>query len=109
VSVSVVPAPDRRVGAASAGQVLLTLQLTSPSGDLEFDGLTLEASGTGDDRGIARVRVVADSNGNGVVDAGEATVAQGTYAVDDGQLTLTPPEPFPLPAGQTDLLVVYDL
>ena len=108
VSLSVLAVADRDVTAGSSGNVILALRLTSPSGGVELDGLTLSASGSGDDAAIRNVRLVVDENANGLVDDGETAIASGTYATDDGTIELAMPTPYPVPVGETDLLVAYD-
>jgi hypothetical protein len=108
VSLAVIAAADRTVGGTSAANVVMTLRLTSDSGDVELRSLTLAASGSGDDRTIERVDVVVDANGNSAVDTNDPSVGTGTFTANDGDLTITLTSPLPIPAGQTDLLVTYD-
>ena len=105
----VLPVNDRDALANSSDNVVLRLRLTSDSGGVELDSLTLTASGTGDDRQIRSVKAYVDENGNGAVDTGEPNVASGTFDQDNGQLSLQLPTPYAIPAGQTDILVTFDL
>ncbi len=109
VSLQVLPVNDRVASANSNDNVVLALRLSSDSGDVELDSLTLTASGTGDDRQIRSVKAYIDENGNGAVDAAEPSIASGTFDQDNGQLSLQLLVPFAIPAGQTDLLVTFDL
>lgn len=108
VALSLPAVADRNVAAGSSGNVILLLRLYSPSGDAELNGLTLEATGSGNDTTVRNIRLVVDANGNGTVDAGEPVIAAGVFGADDGALELTMNSPFAVPPGVTDLLVTYD-
>lgn len=91
---------------------MLQIALTAGSAEaVRVDSITLAASGTGNDStGIAQVLLVDDANGNGIYDAGETTLATGTYPADNGTLALTIAGGHVVAAGTTDyLLVVYDI
>jgi FG-GAP-like repeat/Bacterial Ig domain/Bacterial TSP3 repeat/NHL repeat/Regulator of chromosome condensation (RCC1) repeat len=109
VTLEVLPVGNRDAAAGSNNNVVLALRLTSDSGDAELGSLTLKASGSGDDRKIRSAKAYVDANGNGIVDAGETSIASGTFDQDNGQLVLTMPTPYAIPVGQTDLLVTFDL
>jgi hypothetical protein len=100
---------DRAGTRGSNNVVMLAFSMLSDSGDAELDGISLQASGSGDDRTLRAIRLVVDENQDGVADAGEETIANGTFNADDGTLDLQMPTPFPVPAGRTDFLVTYDL
>jgi len=89
--------------------VVMRLRLSSESGDVELSSLTLQASGSGDDTDIQAVNLVVDADGNGVVDSGEPTIASGQFNQDNGTLQLNMVQPYAIPAGDTDLLVVVNL
>lgn len=108
VTLELIPPAPKRVADNATNVVAFALRLVSASGDVALRSLTIEASGSGDDRGIAHVRVYVDANGNGTVDAGEAEVAAGTFNQDNGTLLLRMGTPFAVPAGATNLLVTYD-
>ena len=109
VTLRVLSVSDRDASANSNDNVVLALRLSSDSGDVELASLTLTASGTGDDRTIRNVKVYVDENANGAVDANEPIIAVGTFDQDNGQLSLQVPSPYAIPAGDTDLLVTFDL
>jgi hypothetical protein len=100
---------DRAGTRGSNNVVMLAFIMLSDSGDAELDGISLQASGSGDDRTLRAIRLVVDENQNGVADAGEQTIANGTFNADNGTLDLQMTTPFPVPAGRTDFLVTYDL
>jgi MYXO-CTERM domain-containing protein len=89
---------------------LLQLRLIAPSHEeLWVDGLTLRATGTGDDReDVADVRLVHDRDGDGSPD-GDPVLASGVFLLDDGTLTLGNLGLVFDPGSVTDLLVVYDV
>jgi hypothetical protein len=94
----------------SANVPVLQLQLTNQSSaPTTMTSLTLTASGTGTDAlGISQVTLYLDSNGNGIVDAGDTLLTAGAFTADDGTLTLTFGDM--IPAGGTQrLLVVYQV
>jgi hypothetical protein len=100
---------DKAGTRGSNNVVMLAFSLLSDSGDAELDGLTLQASGSGDDKTVRALRLVIDENRNGVADAGEEVIGNGTFGSDNGTLDLQMATPFPVPPGRTDLLVTYDL
>jgi len=97
--------------------------LVRPTGEaVELNGITLKASGTGDDRAdISRIDIVNDKNGNGAYDpATDVIVATGTYQADNALagIVICPPDlqnysqrcPFTVADGATGhLLVVYEI
>ena len=99
----------RFVEAAQAGEAVavMRLQLFSPSGDAILSSLQLAASGTGDDTRIQNVQLVVDEADNGRVDPEDATIGEGRYDADDGDLRMTLTNPWEVPPGATTLLVVY--
>jgi hypothetical protein len=108
VTLEVVPTIAKVVARGSTQVVAFALRLVSASGDVELRSLTIQSSGTGDDRGIARVRLYVDGNGNGSVDTGELEIAAGTFNQDNGTLQLQAAAPYAIAAGTTSLLVTYD-
>lgn len=108
VSLEVLPLSDRTVAKGSSDNVVLALRINSDSGDVELQSLSLKASGSGDDSGVRGVNLYVDTNGNGLVDDGEQSIASGIYSQDDGTLELQMISPYMIPAGQTSLLVSYD-
>jgi hypothetical protein len=93
----------------AANVPMLQLRLTPANGSASLTAITLAARGDGrDDLDLTAVRLFVDGNGNGVVDAGEAPVAAGQIASDDGTVKLTLATPLTL-AGPVDLLVAADV
>lgn len=80
------------------------------SENVRLEKITVQASGSGQDAAdVTAVKLYLDVNGNGVVDAGETTLAQGTFAANDGALDLALTTPYTLPAGSTaQVIVAYD-
>jgi uncharacterized repeat protein (TIGR01451 family) len=120
-------APDLEVrrGVAIADAVLparaqalqhpvLALRLDSHGpADLRLAGLTVRASGTGDDHTqVGHVRLWWDRDGDGAVGGGDTELAAATYAADDGAATLAV-DPAAAPVLRlyqpVQLLVTYDL
>ena len=54
------------------------------------------------------MRLYVDTNGNGVVDGGDAEIAAGTFNQDNGTLQLRMASAYRVAAGATKLLVTYD-
>lgn len=101
----------QEIGSPVCSAALLQARLSAPSHEqLWLDQVTLRGSGSGHEaQDVDAVRLVHDLNGNGEVDFGEPTLAQGAYTADNGAVTLTGVD-FALDAGETaDLLVVYDV
>lgn len=90
-----------------ADAAVLRLRLRTMSGDVMLRSLTLAAAGTGDERFIKDVLLVADADADGVMDADEHVLARGRYARNDGELRLTLDDELELPFGTTEILVVY--
>ena len=99
--------------AASPYNEMLQIRVKENTGEesVRIDSIRLVASGTGDDKnGISQVLLVHDANENGIYDAGETTLASGTYSSDNGTLVLTIAGGHVVAAGATDyLLVVYTI
>jgi len=107
VTLEALSVPDSRIkGAGSA--LLMHLRLHCDSGDIELSALTLDASGSGNDHQIKAVQVLVDLDRDGVVDPDDPEIGTGRYDTDDGHLQLTMQTPYEIPAGGSDLLVIYD-
>ncbi|MCO6412815.1 MAG: hypothetical protein J5I92_08730, partial [Thiogranum sp.] len=108
VNLTQLSAADQSVTVGSE-TVVMRLRLSSESGDVELTSLTLQASGSGDDRAVENIRLIVDANANGLVDDAEETIAAGRFNRDDGTLQLEMLQPYAIPAGDTDLLVTMQL
>jgi hypothetical protein len=108
VRLEILPVNDLTVSTNSTNSVVLALRITTDAGGVELDSLTLQASGSGDDREIKKVNLVIDGNQNGQVDAGEVSIGSGAFSQDNGSLVLQMAIPYLLPTGQTDMLVTLD-
>ncbi|MBI4817386.1 MAG: hypothetical protein HY791_14085 [Deltaproteobacteria bacterium] len=89
---------------------MLQLSLSSAAEAIEVSSLTIQSSGTGDELGdVARARLYRDTNGNGVVDAGDVSIGSAaTFGADDGAVTFGF-APELVPQGGTALwLVAFD-
>lgn len=65
-------------------------RIQSDSGDGLLRSLTIEASGKGDDTNIDNVMLVVDTNGDGVLNGNDVTLANGAYLNENGTLTFPP-------------------
>ncbi len=103
------PPVDKVVTKGSIDNAALAFALTLPNSKLT--SLTLSVNGTGNDiNDLTSVKVYADTNRNGVVDAGEVVVANGKFSADNGTVVLTPSTAIALSAsGATQFLVVVDV
>lgn len=85
---------------------MLQLSLTAGPESVIVNSLTLRASGTGNDAiDVDTVYVFHDQNGNGRFDSGEPVKGSGSYAVDNGQLTISMGGHI-IPAGNTQYFVI---
>jgi hypothetical protein len=98
---------DRSTLAGDGEAVMSRTRVHSDSGDALLRSLTLRASGSADERTIDSVVLIHDLNHDGQWDADDLVLATDKFAVDNGSLTLPLQTPLELPAGDTDLLVVY--
>ncbi|MHC4971226.1 MAG: carboxypeptidase regulatory-like domain-containing protein [Planctomycetota bacterium] len=101
----------QELGSPVCSTAVLQARISAPSHEqLLLDRVTLQGSGSGDEAlDVVAVRLVHDLNRDGEAGFGEPTLAEGTYASDNGSLTLTGVD-FALDAGENaDLLVVYDV
>lgn len=104
---SVPPRPEI-VLRSDSGVGVLSLALAADLEPATITGLTIHASGSGDDaRGLTQLRLFVDGNANGAVDPGENVRATASYSADDGQAHFSLSEPIPLGAP-LELLVVAD-
>jgi uncharacterized repeat protein (TIGR01451 family) len=105
------PAP-RTVLKGEGAVAMLQFTVTPPAGssvtDYTLTGLTLRASGTGNDASdLTAVRLYPDNNANGIVDATEQglAISSGTFTANDGTLSLSF-APTGILAGRTYLVAV---
>ncbi|HEX2539761.1 MAG TPA: hypothetical protein VHM00_01635 [Caldimonas sp.] len=88
---------------------MLQLRLTPANGSASLTSLTVSSRGDGrDDLDLTAVKLFVDANGNGQVDAGEAELASGRIAADNGDLKLVLATPLAV-TGPVDLLVAADV
>jgi hypothetical protein len=100
---------NKTVSPGATDVVILRFDIDVNSPDVEVSSLTLQAGGTGDDStDISKIEVWVDSNTNGLVDAGDVPVGDGTFQSNDGVATITLASPYMLPMGATSFLVSYD-
>ncbi|GAI32474.1 unnamed protein product, partial [marine sediment metagenome] len=93
---------------------MLQFKLSVPSGNenVKVNSVKLTASGSADDASaISAVRLILDSNGNGLYDIGETVLAgPSTYSADNGILTMILGTPRTISIGNSEnWLVVYNL
>jgi hypothetical protein len=103
-----VPLPEQRL--AGAGKItIVKFRLSSDSGDTVLKSLRLQADGPGDDTVIDNVMLVVDTNGDSALSGSDVVLATGRFESDDGALTLVLDEPFEVPPGVTEMLIVYEV
>ena len=106
VSLSV---PNKSVTTGQVDVVMLRFLLNSNSSDVVLNDLTLVASGSGNDSsGVQAVKVWADNNRDGVIDAGDVMIGDGNFSADNGNLVLQMTSPHRLDVGDNDFIVSYD-
>ncbi len=109
VSFEPITTDNQTVTRNTSNIVMLHFRLATDSGDAILNSLTLQASGSGDDRQIDAVKLVLDENENGQVDSGDTMIGSGAFDADNGALQLQLTEPYTLPIGTSDYLVTYDI
>jgi photosystem II stability/assembly factor-like uncharacterized protein len=83
----------------------LTLKPKSSGSDLV--SVTVKAEGSGlDDKDISQVRLINDTNENGIADKDEVELAKGSFASDNGSLSLRLAASLPLSSNTTMLVAV---
>jgi MYXO-CTERM domain-containing protein len=103
------PLLPRLVRRQTIGTSALSVAFSADVEAATLRSLTLHGSGTGDDaRGIARVRLYADADRDGVVDPGEVLLGTGAFNRDDGEVTFTLSESVQ-PGVPIELLALIDL
>jgi hypothetical protein len=81
--------PPSHTVAAGASDVPMIEFLVTPASQQTITGVTVQASGTGNEQtDVTAVKLYIDKNSNGAVDAGDSVVATGTFAANDGTVTL---------------------
>ncbi|MDQ2931529.1 MAG: hypothetical protein M3Y05_12050 [Gemmatimonadota bacterium] len=81
--------------------------LLTPASPQTITGVTVAASGTGNEQvDVSAVNLYLDKNGNGAVDAGDSVIATGTFATNDGIVSLAVNPGLNITAP-TSLLVTY--
>jgi hypothetical protein len=108
---TLVPDGDLAFSSPVCDAAMLRIHLTAPSAEeLWVDAVTLRAAGSANDAlDVAEVALVHDRNGNGRRDGGEPVLGTGTFAANDGTLTV-PGLDLELNAGEEmDLLVLCDM
>jgi hypothetical protein len=98
--------PNHTVAAGSSNVPMIEFVLT-PATQQSVTGVTVQASGTGNEQAdVTAVHLYLDKNGNGAVDSGDSVVASGTFAANDGTVTLAVNPGLAITAP-TALLVTY--
>lgn len=90
---------------------MLQIRLAAVLEPIAVSSLTLQSRGTGDERtGVSAVRLHVDANRNGQVDPlTDPLLASGTFAANDGAITLMFAERIIAASASEDWLVAYDL
>lgn len=77
--------------------------------DVQISGLTLQASGSGDEAThVERVEIWLDENGDNSWDEGDQKLGQGHFSEDDERLVIDFDSSFDLNKGISNILVTYD-
>jgi hypothetical protein len=100
--------PKQRLSGAGEATIV-KFRLRSESGDIVLRSLTLSAYGPADDTAIDNVMLVVDTNGDNRLSTSDEVLAEGRFTVDDGELVLVLDEPLEVPAGVTEMLIVYEV
>jgi hypothetical protein len=99
--------PPSHTVAAGASDVPMIEFLVTPASQQTVTSVTVQASGTGDEQtDVTAVKLYIDKNANGAVDAGDSLIATGTFAANDGTVTLAVNPGLAITAP-TALLVTY--
>lgn len=94
---------------AKAGDSNVSMLSFGLSGEARLSAVTLTATGTGNDAlDLSAVKLVLDANANGKADTDEIVLAQGTFAADNAETTLTLASPQTL-SSSAPLLVTVDI
>ena len=78
---------------------------------VKINSVGLIASGTGDDKaGVSVIRLILDSNSNGIYDSGESLIGYGQYVKDNSFATIDIQSGYTLPASSNfSMLVAYTM
>lgn len=100
------PPSSQTVRSGTTNVPMLEFLLT-PASPQTITGVTVAASGTGNEQvDVSAVNLYLDKNGNGAVDAGDSVIATGTFATNDGIVSLAVNPGLNITAP-TSLLVTY--
>ena len=100
---------NRTISSGATDIVILRFAIDVNSPDVEVASLTLDASGTGNDAAdITNVAVWLDANADGLIDASDTLVGEGSFTTNDGSARIDLAAPYMLPMGETSFLVSYD-
>ncbi|MFH0986691.1 MAG: hypothetical protein V1911_01440 [Candidatus Micrarchaeota archaeon] len=84
---------------------MIQFKLAAANSDVNFTSITLFSAGTGNDSDdVASALLIYDANANGLYDEGEQVLATGSYAADNGQLTMNLEHV--IPEGTTHYFVI---
>jgi hypothetical protein len=92
--------------------VMMQVKMTAGSfEDVKITSMSLIGNGTGDDsKGISAIKLVLDSNANGVYDSTENLVGSGKYMRDNGIAQVTVYDGYNIPLNSTTyFLIVYTM
>ncbi len=95
---------------ASSNNLALAFNAALGTSAGTLQSVTLNATGTGNDaQDMTNIKLHLDANSNGILDAGDTVLAQGKFASNDGQTTLTLNTPQSLAANSnTKFLLTAD-
>jgi hypothetical protein len=99
--------PASRTVSEGATDVPMIEFLFTPTSTQTVNSVTISAHGTGNEQvDVTAVKLYVDQNGNGQIDAGDSAIATGTFAANDGTVTLSVNPAYSISAP-TNLLVTY--
>ncbi|MEO8878892.1 MAG: hypothetical protein ABI446_00695 [Gemmatimonadaceae bacterium] len=99
--------PSNQTVQSGSTNVPMLQFLLTPTAPQTITGVTVAASGTGNEQvDVSAVRLYLDKNGNGAVDAGDSIISTGTFATNDGTVTLAVNPGLSI-TTPTSLLVTY--
>jgi len=105
------PQPQSRTVTAGSGDNLIAaITLAASGAPVTLTSLTLQSSGTGNDTSaeVTSVRLFRENNNTPGFDAGDDLLGSGTYAADNGQLTIAlSPTTTIIPSSPVDLYLAY--
>jgi hypothetical protein len=110
VSVRTAGLPNPEVRLSGPGSIVVVrFSLQSDSGDAMLRSIDIQSTVPGDTTPVERVLLVIDTNTDGRLTTTDVTVAQGSFLIGGVTQTLVLDEPFAIPPGETQMLIVLEV